>query len=127
MIKEMILPSSKYKKSSSLATGPSQNIIIISCIYNAPNDALSAILQTRIYYKLSALCHDFSDSPPAYPLCTPLLDSFVLLRTRGHFARPMLKLKPLANAFSLTVLQSDGILFLLTSVIFSPPMPSKQR
>ena len=34
----------------------------------------------------------------------------------------MFKLKPLANALSLTVTQSNEILSLLTSVTFNPPM-----
>ena len=49
----------------------------------------------------------------------------VLLQTHRHFASPMLKLKPLANVLSLPLLQSNRILSLLTSIIFSPPMPSK--
>ena len=36
-----------------------------------------------------------------------------------------LKLKPLANAHSLTVFQSNQILSLLTTITFYPPVPSK--
>ena len=49
----------------------------------------------------------------------------VFLQTHGYFTSPMLKLKPLANAVSLSVRQSNGILSLLISVTFNPPMPSK--
>jgi len=47
-----------------------------------------------------------------FSLCTPLPGSFVLLQTYGHFASLVLKLKPFDSAFSLTVLQSNGILSL---------------
>ena len=46
----------------------------------------------------------------------PSLYRFVLLQTHGYLASPMLKLKPLANDLSLSVLQSNGILSLSTSV-----------
>ena len=55
-------------------------------------------------------------------LCVCVL---TVLLTHAYFASPMLKLKPLDNALSLTVLQSDGILSLVTFVTLSPPMPSK--
>ena len=51
--------------------------------------------------KLSAICHNFSDSSP------------------------MLEQKPLDNAVSPTVLQSNRMRSLLTSVTFSPPTPSE--
>ena len=40
---------------------------------------------------------------------------------------PMLKVRPLANVLSFTLLQNNGILSLLTSATFSPYMPSKLR
>ena len=59
---------------------------------------------------------------------TPLPDSLVLLQTREYVVfYPMLKLKPLANALSVTVLQSNGIISPLISVTFSFPMHSKPQ
>ena len=57
------------------------------------------LVQTRIEYKLWAICLSFfSDSSPAYlltfPQCTPLPGSFVLLQTHTYFASPMLDQKP---------------------------------
>ena len=49
-------------------------------------------------------------------LCTPLPGSFALLQTQEYFLSPMLEQKPLANAVSPTVLQSNGIHSLLTPV-----------
>ena len=70
-----------------------------------------------------------SDSSLAYLSdllgCTPLPGNFILLQTHRYFISSMLKQKPLAHALSLTVLQSNEIISLLTSVTFSPPMPSK--
>ena len=48
-----------------------------------------------------------------------LLDRFILLQTREHFASPILKLKPLASALSLNIMcQNSGILSLVTSITF---------
>ena len=60
-----------------------------------------------------------------FSLCTPLPGSFVLLLTHGYSVSPMLEQTLLASAVPPTVLQSKGILSLLTSVTFNPPMPSK--
>ena len=89
------------------------------------------LVQARVDYKLSTICHDIvllSHPLPTsltFSLCTHLPDNFVLLQTHGHFTSSMLKPKPLANVLSLILLQSNGILSLLTSATFSPPMPSK--
>ena len=68
-------------------------------------------VQVRIDYKLSTICHNFfSDSSPAYfSDFSPLPGSFTLLQTHRYFISPMLEQKPLANAVSPTVLQSNGI------------------
>ena len=56
-----------------------------------------------------------------FSLCTPLPVSFVLLRTHGHFVSPTSEQKHLASAVFPTVLQSNGIPSLLTSVTFNLP------
>ena len=73
-------------------------------------------------YKASAICQSLP--VPLTSLCPPLPGSFILLQIHGCFVSPMVKLELLANA-PLTVLQSDGIISLLTSITFIPPMPSK--
>ena len=75
-----------------------------------------------------AYLSDLVDSSPAYlsdHVNTPLPGRFVLLQTHRHSTSCMLKLKHLASALFLIVLQSSGILSLLTSVMFSPPVPSE--
>ena len=93
------------------------------------NQALHWLLvQARTDYKLSTVI----TSSLALPLHSSLTFYIHTIQTTSFFCRhrdtshpPMLKLKPLANVLSLTVLQSNGILSLLTSITFSPPMPSK--
>ena len=70
-------------------------------------------VQGRIQYKLSipttsSLTHLLPISLTFW-LCTPLLGSFVLLQTHRYFVSPVFEQKPLANAVSPTVLQSNGV------------------
>ena len=57
-----------------------------------------------------------------WPYCP---GSFTLLQTHRHFVSATLKHKPLANTVSPTVLQSNGIHSLLTSITLNPLMLSK--
>ena len=61
----------------------------------------------------------------AISLCTLFPNNFVFRQTRGYYVAPMLRQKPLANAVSLTVIQTSGILLLLTFVRYSPSIQSK--
>ena len=63
-------------------------------------------------------------------ICASNNDTLRTSRCKGltplvkHFVFPMMKLKPLAlTLLRLTVLQSNGVFSLQTSVTFSPPMP----
>ena len=53
------------------------------------------------------------------------LTVFSWLGIHGYFVFPILEQKPLANAVSPSVLQSNGIHSLLTSIAFSPLTTSK--
>ena len=68
------------------------------------------LVQARTDFKLSTICHNVSDSSPVY-----LSDLLISADTWIYFISPRLKQKPLANTLSLTVRQSNGILYLLTS------------
>ena len=69
------------------------------------------LVQARIDYNcqlsvtISSLTYPLTISP-IVSLCTHLPDNFVLLQTHGHYASPMLKLKPLASSVSLSVLKT---------------------
>ena len=69
------------------------------------------LVQVRIDYKLSTICHNFFSysSPACFSDFSPLPGSFTLLQTHRYFISPMVEQKPLANAVSPTVLQSNGI------------------
>ena len=85
----------------------------------------------RLDHKLSTICRNvFSD------LCPACLSDRLNVYTLSKWLRSpadtlllhiMVKLKLLANALSLTELQSNEILSLPTPVTFHPPMPSKLR
>ena len=84
------------------------------------------LVQVKIDYNLSTICHNFfPDSSPAY------LSDLVTVRTPStqlHSSTDTWILRnPYDNALSLTVLQSNGILSLLTSVTFNLLKPSKLR
>ena len=55
-------------------------------------------------------------------LCT---GSFVFLQIHDYFVFPFLEQKPLANAVSPTMQQSNRICSLVTFIMFNPPMTSK--
>ena len=86
-------------------------------------------VQARIDYNVSAVCHKpFSGSSPAFfsDLVTvytpsgqlsPFADTWIL-------RIPMLEQKPFDKSVFPIALQSNGIRSLLTSVTFSPSMPS---
>lgn len=80
------------------------------------------LVQARTDYKLTTICHNSLFLSLWFSHCVHLFvpGCFVLVQTHGYFASSMLKLKLFANALSLTVLH--GILSLLTSVTFNPPM-----
>ena len=69
----------------------------------------------------SSLIHLLCISPTS--LCTPLPSSFVQLQTHGYFVSPMLELKPLANALSLTFLLPCSRIMEFCLFSFCPPHP----
>ena len=92
-------------------------------------------VQARVDCKMSTISVSVTTSSLTHPLpasltfslCKHLLHSFVLVQTHGHFTSPILKRKPVASVLSLTLLQSNGILSLVTFVTFNPPMPSSSK
>ena len=59
------------------------------------------LVLARIDYRVSTICHSFSDSSPTY-LSDLITGSSVLLQTHEYFVFPILEQKPLANAVSST-------------------------
>ena len=107
----------------------SKHADVVMCNISSSDSSLATTVPARIDYKLSAICHYFFNSSPAYlsdltvytpskQLCSE--DSWTL-----HI--PHYKTKTLVQcsfSYTVTVLQSNGILSLLTSSTFSPSMPS---
>ena len=120
------LPTVDYRKLRTLHETGFQSMRTWSCATSSASFSwVTGPSQNR--WQTVNICHNFfsSSSPISLnSLCTPLPGSFILLQIHGYFVSPMVKLKPLVNA-PLTVFQSDGMISLLTSITFIPPMPSK--
>ena len=88
-------------------------------------DSLCPSVQLLSNYQLTVTTSSLGLSPAwrfFWPHCP---GSFTLLKTHEHFVSTTLKQKPLANTVSPTLLQSNGIHSLLTSITLNPLMLSK--
>ena len=88
-------------------------------------DSLCLSVQLLSNFQLAVTTSSLGSSPAwlfFWPHCP---GSFTLLQTHRHFVSATLKHKPLANTVSPTVLQSNGIHSLLTSITLNPLMLSK--
>ena len=82
-------------------------------------------IQVRTDKKLSSICHNLSDSSAAYLFeLTVYASSRQFCSSADRYFVPLCLKKntPLASAVTPTILQSDGVCSLLTSVTFSSPL-----